>query len=153
MSGRESKKYSSLKMFIKRLLYLVYMGILLYFVFFSDMFDRSTAQYYRYNLQLFGPMRQLIANPAVAKNFSFSLNFFGNILAFMPFGFLLPLIFTKKKVIFCEVFFWSFFLSAVIESVQLFMKIGTCDVDDVVLNTLGGIIGYAIFKLYWLIRY
>ena len=37
--------------------------------------------------------------------------------------------------------------TVIIESVQLILKVGSFDVDDMILNTMGVIIGYIVFKL------
>ena len=34
-----------------------------------------------------------------------------------------------------------------IETAQLLMKVGAFDVDDIFLNTLGGLVGYILMKL------
>lgn len=62
---------------------------------------------------------------------------------FMPFGFLIPLLWnvSDKKVIvigFCSSLF--------IEFCQLFLARGT-DVDDLILNTTGTILGLLLYKM------
>jgi glycopeptide antibiotics resistance protein len=74
----------------------------------------------------------------------FLVNVVGNILAFMPFGFCLPIISLKETKLY-RVFFWTFGFSVAIETIQLFYKIGIFDVDDIILNTFGGILGYWCF--------
>lgn len=74
------------------------------------------------------------------------INIIGNIVMFMPIGFLLPLIYTKinsyKKVLVI-----GFCTSLLIELSQLFLTRGT-DVDDLILNTLGSILGYLAFTIF-----
>lgn len=72
-------------------------------------------------------------------------NLLGNILIFIPFGFFLPMGSTKKSFVLTALF--SFFLSLGIETFQLLTKIGSFDVDDLLLNTLGGIIGYLLYRI------
>ena len=38
-------------------------------------------------------------------------------------------------------------MSLFIESVQLLTRVGSFDVDDLILNTLGGILGYVLFYI------
>ena len=68
-----------------------------------------------------------------------------NIIMFMPLGFLLPLIWKNfrnaKKVV-----LMGFLMSLAIEICQLF-NIRTTDIDDLMMNTLGAVIGYFIWKL------
>lgn len=42
---------------------------------------------------------------------------------------------------------FSFEFSLLVETIQLVSKVGSFDVDDLMLNTLGGILGYVIFSL------
>ena len=76
----------------------------------------------------------------------FAFLFFGNICMFIPVGFFSALLWRKahwwKSL--CVGFFLSFF----IEFVQFFINRGT-DLDDLILNTLGALVGYWI---YWLLR-
>ena len=37
--------------------------------------------------------------------------------------------------------------SAAIELVQLITRVGSCYVDDIILNTLGGAVGYVLYRL------
>ena len=67
-------------------------------------------------------------------------------MGFIPFGMLLPVL-RKRRMRFGKVFLLSFELSLVIEVSQLILRVGSCDVDDMILNTLGGCIGYG---LYWI---
>ncbi len=73
------------------------------------------------------------------------INFIGNLLLFIPLGFLLPLLF--KSCSFLKVFLYSFLFSCMIEIIQLMLPRGT-DIDDVWLNSLGGIIGWILFKIF-----
>ena len=74
----------------------------------------------------------------------FYKNVVGNILLFMPYGFFASyyLKLDNKRVAFLLVFI----VSLSIECVQL--VIGRCfDVDDILLNLVGGILGYFIYRL------
>ena len=43
---------------------------------------------------------------------------------------------------------YTFGLSLAIELIQLVSKVGSFDVDDLMLNTLGGVLGYLTFLCY-----
>lgn len=43
--------------------------------------------------------------------------------------------------------FYSFGLSFFVEVFQLLTKVGSFDVDDLLLNTIGGLIGYILFMI------
>jgi len=76
------------------------------------------------------------------------INILGNILMFVPFGFL-GIIFPKlndfKNLI-------IHFLSAItiVESLQYFTRLGVFDIDDIILNTIGMATGFWIYQ--WLNR-
>jgi len=64
-----------------------------------------------------------------------------NILLFIPIGFLLPLSVKKMPLL------WGVGFSAAIELMQLITCRGTCEIDDVISNTIGLVIGYGVFML------
>ena len=74
-------------------------------------------------------------------------NLFGNILAFIPFGFLLPVSFQKLKHI-GFILLHSFWFSLGIELFQLVSHFGEFDVDDLILNCLGAILGYLAYRCF-----
>lgn len=78
---------------------------------------------------------------------SFIVNIVGNIVMFVPWGFGLPLLWKKRQSILSAVLF-SALLPLFIESAQLFIQ-RSVDVDDLILNFSGGMLGAA---LYFLIR-
>ncbi|MGO4498442.1 VanZ family protein [Paenibacillus sp. 2RAB27] len=75
------------------------------------------------------------------------VNLFGNIAVFMPYGMFLVLIWRHKKISLFGALLRSVGLSLCLESLQLVLSMGSFDVDDLILNGLGGLLGYFIFKL------
>ena len=79
----------------------------------------------------------------------FSLLFFknvvGNMLMFLPFGFFVSyfLKIAKAKIIFCL----SIIVSLTIEVTQLIIG-RVFDVDDIMLNVVGGLVGYLIYRIF-----
>ena len=73
---------------------------------------------------------------------------FLNIAMFMPVGFLLPLVQPKKLAQITHAVFLSMTLSIMIETTQLMLQIGQADLTDVIANTLGGMAGYLVYKLF-----
>ena len=59
---------------------------------------------------------------------SFLLNTVGNVICFMPFGFILPIISRRGKKWY-NTFLLSFLMSFGIETIQLIFKVGSFDVD------------------------
>ena len=71
-------------------------------------------------------------------------NFLGNIILFIPFGFLLPCVTDWNRMWKTVVTGLGF--SLVIEIIQLITSRGCFDFDDVILNGLGCVIGYGIHR-------
>lgn len=72
------------------------------------------------------------------------MNTLGNVIIFIPFGFLLPLLFKQiNNVKIASTIFIKFIL--LIESLQLLTFTGVFDIDDIILNMLGALIGYGSF--------
>ena len=74
-------------------------------------------------------------------------NSFGNIILFVPFGVLFPAVTDWKKMWRTVVAGVGF--SLIIETIQLITSRGCFDFDDVVLNGLGCVIGYGIYRAAW----
>lgn len=77
-----------------------------------------------------------------------------NCLLFVPFGVVLSLfsfVYERRPVIqFLLVLLISFAVSMVIECVQLITQRGYYEVQDLMLNTLGGILGWVLFRIIYL---
>lgn len=69
-----------------------------------------------------------------------------NILMFVPLGCLLPLIWKEFRGT-KAMFLWGLGLSLLIETMQIFTYRLT-DVDDLITNTLGAVLGYGLLRLY-----
>ena len=68
-----------------------------------------------------------------------------SIIMFLPLGFLIPLIWKRYRNP-LKIFMIGFGFSLSIELCQLFNRRNT-DIDDLMMNTLGAVIGYFIWKL------
>ena len=76
-------------------------------------------------------------------------NVLGNVVLFFPLGFLLPVVYKPMRN-FRICFVISFGTSLLIEICQYEFAERIFDVDDILLNTVGSIIGWLIFKiLHW----
>lgn len=72
-------------------------------------------------------------------------NLFGYLLIFLPMGIYLP--FYVKRVNKLGVFIIVIFgMLLLIEIIQLVTRLGSFDVDDLILNMVGALIGYGIWK-------
>ncbi len=76
------------------------------------------------------------------------INLVGNIAVFIPFGTFLVFLPKNKGMSFIGVLALSLSLSLCLECLQAFFFIGSFDVDDLILNTSGGVLGYGAIKLY-----
>lgn len=124
--------------------------MMVYFLFFAESMGRVTAtQEYHYNLQPFKEILRYLSYYQVIGIYAVCLNLVGNVVAFLPFGLFFPLL-SRRNRSFFKVSFLSFELSLLVEVIQLVTRVGSCDVDDVILNTVGGMLGYACFKVLWI---
>ncbi|MCL6443858.1 MAG: VanZ family protein [Alicyclobacillus sp.] len=98
------------------------------------------------------PFRTIRSTLAMGSVFHDFYDLGGNILLFVPFGFLLPLIFKNQNRL-VSVVFLGFCATLTVESAQFMISyvIGYSyrhfDVDDLILNTLGTMMGYAAFRV------
>lgn len=135
--------------FFGRTLFILYMVLAVYFLFFSDMLDRTMiSDKYRYNLEPFAEIKRFWINREQLGLKSIMINIVGNVVCFMPFGFLLPTL-SKKKVVknVVGVFVITLLFTLSIETIQLITKVGAFDVDDILLNTVGGVLGYLVMRM------
>lgn len=80
------------------------------------------------------------------SNEIYIVEYLQNILLFIPFGILLPFLWKKyDKLLYILLSGFSF--SMFIEVTQLLNNRST-DIDDLILNTIGGLIGYGIYKMF-----
>ncbi|MNN41754.1 VanZ like family protein [compost metagenome] len=95
-----------------------------------------------YNLIPFSTIRHFLEMDSLSG--AKIINLAGNVGVFVPFGILIPLILgrglTKSWMLFlCEIF--------ILETTQLLTRRGSFDVDDFILNSVGFLIGYGVFKI------
>ena len=92
--------------------------------------------YTGYNLIPFVEIRRFWIYREQLGTFAVFSNIFGNVIGFLPFGFILPVIFRRMNSGFL-ICVSGFILSLTVEVIQLVTKVGCFDVDDMILNTLG----------------
>ena len=73
-----------------------------------------------------------------------SMNFLGNIILFVPIGVLVPAVTDWKKM--WRIVAAGVWFSLIVETIQLITSRGCFDFDDIILNGLGCIIGYGIYR-------
>lgn len=140
-----SKKAKIIRAFGK-VLFILYVGFLIYFLFLAEWYGRTEiSEEYRYNLELFKEIRRFITYREQLGMFVVAANLLGNIFIFVPYGFFVSMAGRRRG--FFKTFFFSMFLSLAVETVQLITRVGSFDVDDILLNTVGGVLGYIVFVL------
>lgn len=129
------------------IIFTIYIIILFYFMFFSERYGRTIIHNdYNYNLELFKEIKRFWNYREVLGMESVVLNLGGNVVGFIPFGIMIPFL-SKKRRNFFLVTILTLEFSLLIEVTQLITKAGSFDVDDLLLNTLGGSIGYMVFVI------
>ncbi|MCI8327901.1 MAG: VanZ family protein [Lachnospiraceae bacterium] len=124
-----------------------YLLFLSYFLFFAEIMGRTNlTRSYHYNLVPFLEIRRFIIYRKKLGMMAVMINLLGNVVAFLPFGFFLPTLSQKNRSFF-YVTLVSFDFSLLIECIQLLSKVGSFDVDDMILNTLGGSLGFLCFMV------
>ena len=73
-------------------------------------------------------------------------NMVGNIIFFMPFGFLVPMI-LKEINSYKKIIIVSFAFSLSLEIAQIMIRVGSFDIDDLILNTAGAVLGYVLLRM------
>ena len=107
----------------------------------QGIFDRQAGGSINYN---FIPFRSISTQIERITQWWALKNLLGNIIPFVPFGFLLPIAYKKFS---SAIRFFSTGLVSIllIEIFQFFTKLGSFDVDDIILNMIGIVCGYLMF--------
>ena len=79
------------------------------------------------------------------------LNVIGNVAMFIPSGIVLPIVY-KRLDTFGRVLVAGAGISLCIEIIQLPFRVRATDIDDLVLNTVGVIVGYGLYSLIQYVR-
>ena len=75
-----------------------------------------------------------------------TLNLLGNLALFVPMGMALPCLF-KKLNRFWKVILTVLGMVVIVELVQGVLRVGSIDIDDVIFNVVGAMIGYGIIAI------
>lgn len=141
-------KYPKIQLKVKLLvkfLFIFYCIYLIYLLFFGfgrpPLFNDTKAEY---NLRPFHTLKFFL-NLDKNKHWEyFMINIAGNIFIFIPLGFWLS---SKiKEFLYFSIFF--IIIIFVIELLQYITQTGTADIDDILLNYIGGIVGFLLLNFY-----
>lgn len=116
--------------------------ILLFILYVMCLFQIVTIQDHNYGLSNFIPFQEIFRYEIGSR--LFVKNIIGNILLFLPYGYFASEYLKSKKI--RPILLLTMIVSLTIEIVQL--NIGrTFDIDDVILNTIGGVFGCFLYQL------
>ena len=140
-------------------IFLLYMGVLTKFIIFKrhigSLKQHFEGLYHHYNMKSNIDNGNLNLRPFHTIDFYMNsrlpikyaiLNLVGNIAGFVVLGVFIPLLIYRLRSAAATIFA-VFLISLSFEIMQLFGMLGVCDIDDLILNTLGGAIGYGIYLL------
>ncbi|MGJ9381593.1 VanZ family protein [Salipaludibacillus sp. CF4.18] len=140
--------------FLILITFLSYMGILFYVTFFAwnygSSFGPAGPGGRNYNLD---PFLSIYRIAVFSDNLGAPFRILvGNVLLFIPFGFLFPFVIhrmkkSKQATSFFLTIFLAMLLSIFIEISQFLFTFRVANIDDVILNTLGGIIGAICYRI------
>jgi len=139
------------------IVFIVYMVFLMYFLFFSDLFGRTVVyEDYRYNLEPFKEIRRFCTTVKEKDYIMFLINIVGNVALFIPFGYLFSTLnekrFRKRVLSFIFACFWTVVFCLAVETCQLVSKVGVFDIDDIILNVSGSVIGITAYLVVRMMR-
>ena len=123
----------------------VFIGWWVMFIYITQLMPFGNGMGERINLNPLHPL--VIAAKYGLENAPMVSQLLLNTLMFVPLGFLLPLVFKNKFNSFISVLAVSFSTTFLTEFIQLFTLRGT-DIDDIITNTLGGVLGFGLYILY-----
>ena len=131
---------------VKIVLFIIYIVVLSYLLFLSESMGR-TNYHSEVNFVPFAEIRRYITRISTIGILYVSINLLGNIVVMIPFGYALPSLFGAGRKLPILYVFIGMAFSVLIEFFQFISHTGSCDVDDVILNTIGVIIGYVIYSV------
>ena len=147
MKPLDKKKRSNI---ISIILLFAYLGFISYFGFLSKLAGRKQLHEGRYNLVPFYSIHQYFTASGSSGAISFIINILGNLIVFMPVGIFVSY-FSKNTVGAKRLFLVTMIglaFSFCVESIQFIFSVGVFDVDDLILNTIGAVLGFLIYMTY-----
>lgn len=142
------------RMLIKFALMMIYLSIVSYSLFFAEQLGRTADHWHTINLVPFKEINRYVSNVDTLGIGIVLINILGNVVLFLPFGFLIPSMWpVKDKRHPLGLIALSFVFSAAIEVLQYATSVGSADIDDCILNTAGGFLGYMFYMLWRRLRY
>ena len=115
----------------------LYLGII------STVIKRRVGTKYHFNLKPFWTIKTILSD---GREKAWLLKeVILNILMLMPVGLMAPVLYKKRKIV--KTLFLGIGISLLIEAFQLIEHRGLAEIDDVIFNTLGVLIGLGIYSI------
>ncbi|WP_342560565.1 VanZ family protein [Psychrobacillus sp. FSL W7-1457] len=132
---------------MKKYLNIFYWGILFFYLFLLiDTVFLGRGSFRSVNFVPLNSIREYImVDNGIGGTRIVDMNIWGNVLMFIPAGIYLSLHSSIKSIarVLCSIFLLSLF----IEVVQYIFELGATDIDDIILNFIGGFLGVIIYKI------
>lgn len=121
----------------------VYIVVLLY----NTVIGRPAYAQYTYQIYLFQSYKWLFTY----NGGQFFRQMVVNLVMLMPVGFLLPMVFGGKRK-YRLTLLLSLLLTVFVETAQMLLKCGTFEVDDIINNVIGAVLGMALYAVIHRVR-
>lgn len=124
---------------------IIYTAVILFFLFFGVGRPGAAVDNHEYQFN-FIPNITSFSFPTFSDLKYFPHGFFelGNFLGFIPFGIFIPMIFRCKFTKFISIFI---LLILLIETIQMLTFLGRFDINDIIMNSLGAVVGFSAYKI------
>lgn len=129
----------------------VYTVWLLYILYFAALRNLDSNRLFEFKTVPFDTMKYYYFHLTVFHNkIEFIKNIVGNIVLFIPYGFLGILYPRLRNGFWLMLTF--FVMINLVEFSQYYFHRGTADIDDIILNSVGALIGYSIYRFFFFIK-
>lgn len=139
---RDDTKYMRVRGY-SCVIFILYICLMLWEIFIGPY--RSYSETLRYNITPFNTIKNFLNFSSKYSFETLFINLAGNIVTFVPFGFLVPIIFRRANS-FGRILVLSVISITLVELLQLVLRVGVFDIDDIIFNTLGCLLGYICYK-------
>lgn len=124
---------------------IIYTAIILYFLFFGVGRPGGAVESHEYRFNLIPSVFSWgFLTISDLRYFPRGIFELGNFAGFIPFGILIPMLYRCNFFKFISLFVLSILL---IETVQMLTFLGSFDINDVIVNSLGAAVGFAAYKI------
>ena len=140
------------KITIWHIFFILYCAVMLWLLFDREGYDPSLPylEQLRYSLAPFKTIRwfiKMLISSITVNRMQAIINLGGNVIMFIPLGFFLPKFWQKQRK-FRRTLLTTAGIIILVELTQMFTLLGTCDIDDLILNVTGAAIGYGFYKIF-----